>query len=130
MKTRKLINILLITVMLCQLCVTSCSDNNKEDEIETPITENEINENEIPKAWEMNLSSYDVDVPYELPNYTPNVEKYEINQDLSNLFNAGQYSGFTEEQTKLIYEDGFVALMPSYDSLKMHHIYEYFLGFN
>jgi len=120
MKTRKLINILFISVMLCQLVITACSHNSETKETEIPVSDNEI-----PNAWKMNLSSYDVNVPYELPNYSPNVEKFEINQDLSNLFNAGQYTGFTEKQTKSIFEDGFVALMASYDVLKMHHVYEF-----
>lgn len=125
MITRKLINSLFVFLVLCQLLVTSCSDNNKEDETEKPMPENEIIEKEISKAWNMNMNSYDVDVPYRVPEFIPKVDKYEVNQDLSDLFNAGQYSGFTEEQTKSIYEDGFVALMPSYDALKMHHVYEF-----
>jgi len=70
MKTRKLINILFILVMLCQLVITSCSNNNETKETEIPVSENEI-----PKAWNMNLSTYKVDVAYELPEYSPKMLK-------------------------------------------------------
>jgi len=66
-----------------------------------------------------------VNVPYEVPEFTPAVEKYEVDENLSDLINAGQYTGFTDEQIRTIYEDGFVVLKPSYTALKMHHIYEF-----
>lgn len=113
---------------MCVILFASCSDKNVVQEPEKPIeNELEINEEDkvIPTAWNMSLETFDVDVPYEAPNVTPVVEKYEVSEDLSNLINAGQYSGFTDEQIKSIYDDGFVVLKPSYDALKMHHIYEF-----
>ncbi|MFA9423816.1 MAG: DUF3160 domain-containing protein [Sedimentibacter sp.] len=125
MKTRKSINILFIFVVLCLLVITACSKTKEADKIETPSIVNDNVQKEVPKAWEMNMSTYDVNVLYQVPEFTPNVGKYEINSDLSSLFNAGQYTGFTQAQMDSISEDGFVALMPSYDVLKMHHIYEF-----
>ena len=117
----------LFVVLLCVVLFTSCSDKNIVKEPEKTIEETGINEDNkvIPTAWNMNMETFDVDVPYEAPDVTPVVEKYEVSEDLSNLINAGQYSGFTDQQTKSIYENGFVVLKPSYDVLKMHHIYEF-----
>ncbi len=125
MKTRKLINILFIFVVLCQLVINSCSKTKQEEKTETPTIVNDNIQNEVPKAWKMNMSTYDADVLYQVPEFIPNVGKYETNSDLSSLFNAGQYTGFTQAQVGSISEDGFVVLMPSYDVLKMHHIYEF-----
>ena len=44
---------------------------------------------------------------------TPVVGKYDVDEDLSNLINSGQYTGFTDNQMSSIYEDGFVVLKPS-----------------
>lgn len=119
----------LLILLLCLILFVSCSDENvgKEPEVpEEPTEQPEIiDEGAVPAAWNMNMKKFNVDVAYEIPEFTPVVGKYEVNEDLSNLLNAGQYEGFTDKQIKSIYEDGFVVLKPSYSALKMHHIYEF-----
>lgn len=120
MNIKKILLLLLCGVLL----FTSCSDKNVVPE-QKPI-ENEINEDiKEPAPWSMGMESFNVNVPYEVPEFTPAAEEYQVDADLSNLVNAGQYTGFTDEQIKSIYEDGFVVLKPSYTALKMHHIYEF-----
>ncbi len=116
-----------LVLLLCIVLFTSCSDNNVPAEPELPIEEKpEISEeNNVPAAWNMGMEEFYVDVPFSVPDVTPVVRKYDVDEDLSNLVNYGQYTGFTDNQIKSIYEDGFVVLKPSYDYLKMHHIYEY-----
>ncbi|HHZ02776.1 MAG TPA: DUF3160 domain-containing protein [Tissierellia bacterium] len=123
----------LLVLLLCVTFLTSCHkyimlEPEKLDvqEAEKPM-EDEIpyEIKEVPAPWNMSIETLSVDVPYEVLEFTPTVEKYEVKEDLSDLVNAGQYTGFTEDQIKAIYEDGFVVLKPSYDFLKMHHIYEY-----
>ena len=116
-----------LVLLLCIVLFTSCSDNNVPDEPEQPIEEkpDTIEENTVPEAWNMSMEEFHVDVSFSVPDVTPVVEKYDVDENLSNLVNSGQYTGFTDEQIKTIYEDGFVVLKPSYDYLKMHHIYEY-----
>lgn len=120
--------ILFLILLSFVIILTSCSDKNitKEKGPEKP-TEDEINDvnTDIPQAWNMNMESFSVDVPYVVPKFTPAAEKYTVNEDLSDLKNAGQYTGFTDRQIKSIYDDGFVVLKPSYTVLKMHHIYEF-----
>jgi hypothetical protein len=117
-KNKTAVHILLI-VLMC-LVFTSCSKKETENVIPSS---NE--KKEVPKAWNMDMSKYDVKIPYEVPKYKPAAEEYEVSVDLSNLFNAGQYKGFTESQLKSINEDGFVVLKPSYEQLKLHQVYEF-----
>ncbi len=115
----------LLILLLCIILLASCSDKNAQEEPEQPEEEPEIIENLVPQAWNMSMEGFNVDVPFSLPDLTPVVGKYEVDENLSNLVNSGQYTGFTKNQIKSIYEDGFVVLKPSYDYLKMHHIYEF-----
>ncbi|NLK65244.1 MAG: DUF3160 domain-containing protein [Tissierellia bacterium] len=116
-----------LVLLLCMVLFTSCSDNSMLEEPEEPIEEKPEtgDEKSVPAAWNMNMEEFHTDVPFSIPVFTPAVEKYDVDEDLSNLVNAGQYTGFTDEQIKSIYQDGFVVLKPSYEYLKMHHIYEY-----
>lgn len=116
----------ILLLLLCVTLLASCSDKNAVPEQEMPGEESEFNgNNEEPAPWSMSMGAFDVNVPYEVPEFTPAVKKYETDESLSNLINAGQYTGFTDEQIKSIYEDGFVVLKPSHTALKMHHIYEF-----
>ena len=115
----------MLVLMLCIVLFTSCSDNNVPEEPESLEEPEIIEENSIPPAWNMGMEEFYVDVPFSVPDVTPVVGKYDVDENLSNLVNSGQYTGFTKNQMKSIYEDGFVVLKPSYDYLKMHHIYEY-----
>jgi len=114
-----------LVLLLCIFLLASCSYNNVPEEPEPIEEEPGIIEVNIPPAWNMNMEEINVDVPFSVPDVTPLVEKYYVDENLSNLVNSGQYTGFTKNQIKSIYEDGFVVLKPSCDYLKMHHIYEY-----
>jgi hypothetical protein len=131
----KINKLLIIVIVLALSIFTSCSVivNKPKDDIkeENFIEENPSKEisveftNDIPTAWNLNMSSYEVNVPYQVPEFTPNVKDYNVNEDLSNLFNAGQYTGFTDEQINAIYNDGFVIMEPSFSALKLHQLYEW-----
>lgn len=123
MKNKLLIIILVFTLIVS----TACSDKNSMNTTEKNTRkENSVQDavNEVPNAWKLKLTETMADVPYNIPEFTPNAENYEFSNDLSNIFNAGQYTGFNDEQKKAISEDGFVILEPSYSVLKMHQIYE------
>jgi hypothetical protein len=116
-------------MMLCQVLVTSCT-NSGEKEVDSPDIEKELEEESesgeklSSELWNSDIFMYNVNIPYKLPEFTPNVKLYDIDENLSNLFNAEQYTGFTEKQKKAIYEDGFVILKPNNSVLQMHQIYE------
>ena len=125
MKSKKILCFAVSIIIVLQLVLTSCSKLSDKNTIQQPEeSKSDSNNQATSKAWDAKMSSYDVNVPYKLPEYTPNVKEYKVNKDLSDLFNDGQYYGFTKEQKKSIYEDGFVVLKPSRSALMMHHIYE------
>lgn len=104
--------------------ITSCSDRTIKTEDYTDEKPEQEDEKQIPTAWNLDVSSYNVKVPYDLPDFKPQAEEVRLSQDLVELFNAGQFEGFTDNQKTAIYKDGFVVLKPSYEALKMHHLYE------
>lgn len=104
--------------------ITSCSDRTIKTEDYTDEKPEQEDEKQIPTAWNLDVSSYNVKVPYDLPDFKPQAEEVRLSQDLVELFNAGQFEGFTDNQKTAIYQDGFVVLKPSYEALKMHHLYE------
>jgi hypothetical protein len=123
-------NKLLITVLMFILIVSiSCSEQGKtnypENETKNETKTEDKIDNEASAAWDLNFAAPKIDIPYQVPEFTPSAGRYEVNEDLSDLFNAGQYEGFTKEQKNAIYEDGFVIMEPSYSVLKMHQIYEW-----
>lgn len=52
----------------------------------------------------------------------PEVKPYSIEKDLSNIENIDMFSGFTEEQKKMLAKNGFVVL-PS-DDTRMYYVYD------
>jgi len=106
------------------IAITSCSDRTNKTEDYTDEKPEQEDEKQIPTAWNLDISLYNVKVPYDLPDFKPQAEEVRLNQDLVELFNAGQFEGFTDNQKTAIYQDGFVVLKPSYEALKMHHLYE------
>ena len=114
-------------MLIFQFLLVSCN-KVEEKEVDTPEVEDiEKQENEdkpSSELWNRNISMYNVDISYELPEFTPNVQSYKIKEDLSDLHNAGQYVGFTEKQRKALHEDGFVILKPNNSVLQMHQVYE------
>lgn len=59
---------------------------------------------------------------FNAPVVEPDVKPYVIKKDLSNIENIDQFSGFTEEQKRMLAENGFVVL-PS-DDTRMHYVYD------
>jgi len=106
------------------IVLTSCSDRTNKTEDYTDEKPEQEDVQQIPTAWNIDISSYSVDVPYDLPDIKPQAEDYSVSPDLVELFNAGQFEGFTDDQKTAIYQDGFVVLKPSYEAAKMHHLYE------
>lgn len=106
------------------IVLTSCSDKTNKTEDYTDEKPEQEDEKQIPTAWNLDVSLYNVKVPYDLPDFKPQAEEVRLSQDLVELFNAGQFEGFTDNQKTAIYQDGFVVLKPSYEALKMHHLYE------
>ncbi|WP_019227543.1 DUF3160 domain-containing protein [Sedimentibacter sp. B4] len=114
----------LFLLVVMSIAITSCSDRTNKTEDYTDEKPEQEDEKQIPTAWNLDISLYNVKVPYDLPDFKPQAEEVRLNQDLVELFNAGQFEGFTDNQKTAIYQDGFVVLKPSYEALKMHHLYE------
>lgn len=114
----------LFLIVVMSIFITSCSDRTIKTEDYTDEKPEQEDEKQIPTAWNLDVSSYNVKVPYDLPDFKPQAEEVRLSQDLVELFNAGQFEGFTDNQKTAIYQDGFVVLKPSYEALKMHHLYE------
>jgi hypothetical protein len=110
-------------LVVMSIVLTSCADRTNETENFTDEKTQE-DERQIPPAWNIDVSSYIVYVPYEYPDFKPQAEDVSLSPDMAELFNAGQFEGFTDNQETAIYHDGFVVLKPSYEALKMHHLYE------
>lgn len=114
----------LFLIVVMSIVLTSCSDKTNKTEDYTDEKPEQEDEKQIPTAWNLDVSLYNVKVPYDLPDFKPQAEEVRLSQDLVELFNAGQFEGFTDNQKTAIYQDGFVVLKPSYEALKMHHLYE------
>lgn len=113
----------LFMLVVISIVLTSCADRTNEtvDDTEEKTQEDEM---QIPPSWNIDASSYIVHVPYKYPDFKPQAEDVRVSPDMAELFNAGQFEGFTDNQKTSIYQDGFVVLKPSYETLKMHHLYE------
>ncbi len=96
-----------------------------EAEQETNLDEEDLENINYINSWDINSEDLRAVVKYEVPEYTPNVSEYTVEPDLSNVYNLAQFEGFTENQKKSLYENGFVVLKPGkYPDIKMHHLYE------
>lgn len=130
---------LLVLVVLCIFFTMGCDakktvenvENSKKD-IEEILKKEEFKKEEkntetievnYSEAWDIDYNTQRVDVLYTVPEYGPNAESY--NFDLDNIYNKGQFLGFSENQKKMIENNGFVVLKPSeYGCMKMHQSYE------
>ncbi len=59
---------------------------------------------------------------YTVPQYEAKVPSYRIAEDLSNIENIDQFSGFTKEQIRMLANNGFVVLPTQ--RTKMHYTYD------
>ncbi len=72
--------------------------------------------------WTSVQSIKPVQAKYELPGFTQGAASYQIADDLSNIMNIDQFSGFTKAQQQMLVNNGFVVLPTQ--STKMHYIYD------
>jgi hypothetical protein len=63
-----------------------------------------------------------IEVEYAPETYTPSLEEYTVNVDLSNIENLKQFGEFTKLQTQMLSQNGFV-VTPS-DEEQLFYIYE------
>lgn len=67
-------------------------------------------------------------VPFTETSYKPSIPQYSLNPDLSNVENAEQFEGLTQEQINMLVNNGFIVLNPNRNKahyyLKMYDIYE------
>lgn len=132
---KKIISFLLIFVLNIEI-FTSCASkdlqvsnetttNNQNEEQAKINTKNELKKGQA-EGWNYNIKTYKTDIKYTLPVYTPNVKKYSAKDDLSDVFNISQFTGFSDSQKKEIAEKGFVIVEPPDNKkrLKMHYPYE------
>lgn len=138
--------IIVIVLSLCFIltgCKSKESGVNGEDPISTPAisetpddtkdtddNQNNTNENEaivakylkLNEAWSL-MQELELDKPsYEVPDYKAEVTPYSIAKDLSNIENINQFNGFTEEQKKMLVDNGFVVLPSS--STRTYSVYD------
>lgn len=125
MNVKKLIALGLVVTFSTQLILlTSCSKENNNDTLKnTTESTNEILSQSNNK-WQYSLTDYNINIPYNIPEIKPKLEQYSVKPDLSNVFNISEYTGFTDEQKKLLSERGFIITEPYNKYLKMHNEYE------
>ncbi|MDF2485967.1 MAG: hypothetical protein K0R46_2135 [Herbinix sp.] len=129
----------ILIICLC-LVFTGCQRDKTKDETNETITESLQNPEattptpvagvveEGAKELSLDTDWTSVDtakltkVPYVIPNYEAKVPAYKIAQDLSNIKNIDQFSGFSEEQIKKLVGNGFV-VVPT-QSTKMYYTYD------
>jgi hypothetical protein len=129
----------ILIICLC-LVFTGCQRDKTKDETNETITESPQNPEattptpvagvveEGAKELSLDTDWTSVDtakltkVPYVIPNYEAKVPAYKIAQDLSNIKNIDQFSGFSEEQIKKLVGNGFV-VVPT-QSTKMYYTYD------
>lgn len=129
-----------IVLCLC-LFITGCQSNRRSDDADQTdqvIEQNSADDTKGIIEKKKENSSYqrmvldqkwssaettELEKPeYSALDYKANVKEYEIADDLSNVENISQFSGFTKEQIRMLTENGFVVL-PSRDT-RMFYSYD------
>jgi len=115
---------LLVVIVILNSILVGCTDDNKISNVdENPAsTVSDIDDEKFNMNWDIPKSIKNVQLPFTSTNYSANVKPYTINEDLSNIENIQRFSGFTDEQKKMIAKNGFIVL-PSRNT-KLHYIYE------
>lgn len=116
-------------VMLCLCIVLTGCLNKKGDDNEETLPEPEvdaINRQTDPLRMSKEWTSIETVVnnrpAFTMHDYEANVTPYKIDNNLSNIENMDRFTGFTDEQKKMLVENGFVVL-PSQDT-KMYYVYD------
>lgn len=122
------IGILLVTIIILNSILFGCTKDNEIIDVEDVPT-NVQGDTKGPKDmsessinWEMPEEIKNIQIPYTPTKYKASVKPYTIKEDLSNIENINQFSGFTDEQKKMLSKNGFIVL-PSRRT-KLHHTYE------
>lgn len=119
------IGILLVTIIILNSILFGCTKDNEIIDIEDTPTSVQGDTKDMSESsinWETPEEIKNIQIPYTPTKYKANVKPYTIKEDLSNIENINQFSGFTDEQKKMLSNNGFVVL-PSRRT-KLHHTYE------
>jgi len=119
-----------LTVLIFISFLFGCKDTNviedspteKQTDVQTDNQEHNDTTEMGNANWNIPDEIETIKVPYKAVDYKANVKPYKIKEDLSNIENIQQFSGFTDEQKKLLAQNGFVVL-PS-KVTKPNYIYE------
>lgn len=120
---------LLVTIIILNSILAGCTKDKEISNIDENPTSTVIDLGNIIDVEKSNMCW---DIPEEIKNiqfsftptsYEARVKPYIINEDLSNIENIHRFTGFTDEQKRMIAKNGFIVL-PSQNT-KLHHIYEY-----
>ncbi|WIV11770.1 DUF3160 domain-containing protein [Proteiniborus sp. MB09-C3] len=120
----KRIATLLVIIIVFNSILFGCSNNSGIDIEDNPANAQkdleDINKSNI--NWSIPEEIKNIQIAYKPTAYKANVKPYTIKEDLSNIENIERFSGFTDEQKKMLSENGFIVL-PS-RSTKLNYIYE------
>lgn len=121
--------ILLCLCMLLNGCQSkpTISETKTEHEVKKDSEVHDKDKNQVPlmkmsKEW-AHIETLDKEgMVFTVPTYEAKVKPYTLAEDLSNIENIGQFSGFSAQQKKMLVENGFVVL-PSKDT-KIFYTYD------
>ncbi|HOA79679.1 MAG TPA: DUF3160 domain-containing protein [Defluviitaleaceae bacterium] len=117
-----------ITAILLSLVIlfTACTSNGDKGAFLWDTKANAKDSTILTISDTLNYSNEEI--PFSLTPYTPSIPKYTLNSDLSNVVNASKFDGLSQEQIKMLVDNGFVVLNPNPDKahyyMKMYDIYE------
>lgn len=77
-------------------------------------------------GWSMSYEDIIIDLPYESPSVNAVPEGMTLSEQYASMVNVEQVTGFTDNQLKMLEENGFVVMQPkdNWPALKMHVPYE------
>lgn len=116
-----------ITIILNSI-LFGCTNGSNITDVEENPTNVQDDLNEVIDVvnsdinWTIPEEIKNIQVPFTPTSYTAKVKPYTINEELSNIENINQISGFTDEQKRMLSKNGFIVL-PS-RTTKLNYIYE------
>lgn len=146
MKTKKILAVILCVCLIAAGCgrkngdtgIHDLSDNTRQENTKRESTEttdqtgndtiSEKNRKDTPQflklnnKWSKATFAGNAKSDYRPVVVEPRTEPYEIKEDLSNVENIDQFSGFTDEQKKMLAGNGFIVL-PG-DNTRMNTVYD------
>ncbi len=98
-------------------------DNGDQDDREhTDQAKDGIKLLSLNSEWSRVITADVPKIQFTIPEYTARVAPYTIAEDLSNIENIDQFSGFTKEQRDALVKNGFVVLPTT--TTRMHYTYD------